>query len=47
MKKFLKEFRIIIIGGHKNWRQKMKHEFPDWTYVDASVSGTLEASIVA
>ncbi len=46
MKIFLKELRIIIIGGHKNWRRKMKQEFPDWTYVDASVSGTLEASIV-
>ena len=24
----------------------MKQEFPDWVYIDASVSGTLEASIV-
>ncbi len=46
MREYLKTLRIIIIGGHKNWRQKMKQEFPDWTYVDASVSGTMEASVV-
>ena len=46
MKADLKDLRIIIIGGHSNWRQKMKQEFPDWVYIDASVSGTLEASIV-
>ena len=46
MRDYLKTLRIIIIGGHKNWRQKMKQEFPDWTYVDASVSGTMEASVV-
>ncbi len=46
MKKYLKGLRIIIIGGHSNWRSKMKQEFPDWTYVDAEVSGTIEGSIV-
>ena len=46
MKDYLKTLRIIIIGGHKNWRQKMKQEFPDWTYIDASVSGTMETSVV-
>ena len=46
MKKSLSPLRIIIIGGHKNWRQKMKQEFPDWTYIDATVSGTMETSVV-
>ncbi len=46
MREYLKTLRIIIIGGHKNWRQKMKQEFPDWTYVDASVSGSIEVSVV-
>ena len=46
MKKSLSPLRIIIVGGHKNWRQKMKQEFPDWTYIDATVSGTMETSVV-
>ena len=46
MKDFLKEHRVIIIGGHSNWRQKMKQEFPDWVYIDATVSGSLESNVV-
>ena len=46
MKKAVREFRIIIIGGHSKWRQKMKQEFPGWTYVDATVSGSLDPGIV-
>lgn len=46
MKEYLNPIRIIIVGGHKNWRQKMKQEFPDWTYIDATVSGTMETSVV-
>ena len=46
MKKYLAGLRIIIVGGHSNWRQKMKQEFPDWVYINATVSGTLEASVV-
>ena len=46
MKEYLSPLRIIIVGGHKNWRQKMKQEFPDWTYIDATVSGTMETSVV-
>ena len=46
MKAFLEPLRVIIVGGHDKWRKKMKQELPDWIYVDATVSGTLEASIV-
>lgn len=46
MKEYLSRLRIIIVGGHKNWRQKMKQEFPDWAYIDATVSGTMETSVV-
>lgn len=46
MKSFLKDLRIIVIGGHSNWQQKMKQEFPNWTYIDATVSGTLDSSVV-
>ena len=46
MKDYLRTLRIIMIGGHSNWRQKMRQEFPDWTYIEPSVSGALDASVV-
>ena len=46
MKEYLNSLRVIIVGGHSNWRQKMKQEFKDWVYIEPSVSGTLEASVV-
>lgn len=46
MKAYLRNLKIIIIGGHSNWHAKLKQEFPNWTYVDAEVSGTIEGSIV-
>ena len=46
MKDYLQTLRIIMIGGHSNWRQKMKQEFPDWIYIEPSVSGALDASVV-
>ncbi len=46
MKQYLKEKRMVIIGGHSNWRQKMKEEFPHWIYIEPNVSGTLESSVV-
>lgn len=26
--------RIVIVGGHKNWVQKMRDVFPNWKYID-------------
>lgn len=46
MKKYIRNLRIIIIGGNDKWVIKMKQEFPGWTYVNATVSGTMETSIV-
>ena len=46
MKEYLNSLRVIIVGGHSNWRQKMKQEFKDWVYIEPTVSGTLEASVV-
>lgn len=46
MKEYLNHLKVIIVGGHSNWRQKMKQEFKDWVYIEPSVSGTLEASVV-
>ncbi len=42
----LKEQRIIIIGGHPKWINKMKGYFPDWDYISPSPTGTIPASIV-
>lgn len=46
MKEYLNHLKVIIVGGHSNWRQKMKQEFKDWVYIEPTVSGTLEASVV-
>ena len=46
MKSFIRGKRIVIVGGHNNWQSKLKTEFPDWTYINPSVSGTLDASVV-
>ncbi len=42
----LKEQRVIIIGGHPKWINKMKGYFPDWDYISPSPTGTIPASIV-
>ena len=46
MKKELTGLRIIIIGGHKNWVNKLKTEFPDWIFVNPDAGGTTAVSIV-
>ena len=46
MKKYIRKLRIIIIGGNDKWVIKMKQAFPDWTYVNATVRGTVDTSIV-
>lgn len=46
MKEAISNLRIVIIGGHSNWVSKMKREFPNWTFVKPTVSGTTDASIV-
>lgn len=42
----LKELRIIIIGGHQNWVNKMKGYFPEWEFISPSPTGTIPASVV-
>ncbi len=46
MKKAISSFKIIIVGGHTKWVTKMKTEFPGWKFVSATVSGTLDTSVV-
>lgn len=46
MTEYLKKLRIIIIGGHSNWVNKMKACFPDWEYISPSATGSIAPSIV-
>lgn len=36
MKALIADKDIAIIGGHINWINKLKQEFPDWTYISVS-----------
>ncbi|MCR5836033.1 MAG: hypothetical protein K6G88_05980 [Lachnospiraceae bacterium] len=33
MKEFIKQKDIVVIGGHTNWLNKLKEEFPNWILV--------------
>ena len=46
MKEALKDKRIIVIGGHSNWVSKVKIEFPSWTFINPSATGSTDTSIV-
>lgn len=38
--------RVLIIGGHSNWIQKMKEVFPDWGYINFKNTTTVDDSIL-
>ena len=42
MKKAIASKRITIVGGNENWVKKIHQEFPDWKFVSASVSNTVD-----
>lgn len=46
MKRTIAEKSIIIIGGHINWINKLKKEFPSWRYLDANISRANESKLV-
>ena len=46
LKTNLKERKIIIIGGHENWRQKLKGEFPNWEFITPKAADSIDESIV-
>ena len=46
MKERISGLRIVIIGGHANWIAKLKNEFPGWSFVAPSPSGSTDVSIV-
>ncbi len=37
MRKSIAERKITVIGGHVNWINKLKKEFPNWRYLDANI----------
>lgn len=42
----IKDKKVIIIGGHTNWIQKMKDMFPDWTYINFKSTTTIDDNIL-
>lgn len=34
----LNKLKGVIIGGHPNWRNKIKEKLPDWNFIDVDVS---------
>ena len=46
MKCAIVEKSVIIIGGHINWINKLKKEFPKWRYLDANISRANDSKLV-
>ncbi|MBQ3031670.1 MAG: hypothetical protein IJD29_04150 [Anaerotignum sp.] len=46
MKEELKSRKILIIGGHPNWINKLRREFPGWLYSGANLVQSEDASKV-
>jgi len=46
MKAAIAEKKYLIVGGHINWVNKMKAEFPGWSYVIQGATSTVNESIV-
>lgn len=46
MKCSIAEKSVIIIGGHINWINKLKKEFPSWRYLDANISRANDSKLV-
>lgn len=46
MKSIIAEKSVIIIGGHVNWINKLKKEFPKWRYLDANISRANDSKLV-
>lgn len=42
MKKAIANKRITIVGGNENWVKKIRQEFPNWKFVSANVSNTVD-----
>lgn len=44
MKAAIADKAFVIVGGHVNWVNKLKTEFPKWSYVLPSAYKTVDAS---
>ena len=42
MKQVVAEKKIMLIGGHTNWINKLRREFPNWIYVPAEITQIAE-----
>lgn len=46
MKSYIAGRNIAIVGGHTNWVNKIKKEFPNWKFFDANISRVNEAMVL-
>ena len=46
MKAVIKEKKIAIIGGHVNWHNKLKQQFPDWRFVLSEASKVVDGKML-
>lgn len=46
MKKGIAGKKIVIIGGHSNWIQKLQQEFPGWRYIPKGTGSSCDTSAV-
>lgn len=46
LRKQIQSRKVCIIGGHTNWVNKLKSEFPDWSFISPNASGTLDKGIL-
>lgn len=46
MQEELAEHKIILIGGHVNWLNKMRQVFPEWSFINLEHSTTVNSRIV-
>lgn len=46
MKKYISGKNVVIIGGHVNWINKLRKEFPNWRYLDANISRVHDKKLV-
>ncbi len=42
----IKDKRIIIIGGHTNWLNKLKEEFPEWKFYPSNANSTINNNVL-
>ncbi|MDO4961505.1 MAG: hypothetical protein Q4E57_06600 [Eubacteriales bacterium] len=42
----IRKHRVVLIGGHISWLNKLKKVFPDWVYVDTKSNSSVRNGIV-